>query len=63
MLRIPVNLGPRSYSIMVGAGALAQVGPELRQLEPGRKVALVSDAGILGLHGGTVRRSLSEAGF
>ncbi len=63
MLRIPVNLGPHSYSIMVGAGALAQVGPELRQLEPGRKVALVSDAGILGLHGGTVRRSLSEAGF
>jgi 3-dehydroquinate synthase len=63
VLRIPVNLGPRSYSILVGVGALAQVGPELRQLEPGRKVALVSDAGILGLHGGTVRRSLGEAGF
>jgi 3-dehydroquinate synthase len=63
VLRIPVNLGPRSYSILVGTGALTQVGPELRQLEPGRKVALVSDAGILGLHGGTVRHSLTEAGF
>jgi 3-dehydroquinate synthase len=63
VLCIPVNLGPRSYSILVGVGALAQVGSELRQLQPGRKVALVSDAGILGLHGGTVRRSLGEAGF
>ncbi|HET8579350.1 MAG TPA: 3-dehydroquinate synthase [Methylomirabilota bacterium] len=63
MLRIPVNLGPRSYSILVGAGALGQIGPELRQLQPGRKVALMSDAGILGLHGAPVRRSLVEAGF
>ncbi len=63
MLRIPVNLGPRSYSILVGVGALAQVGPELRRLQPGRKVALVSDAGILELHGPVVRRSLGEAGF
>jgi 3-dehydroquinate synthase len=63
VLRIPVNLGPRSYFILVGTGALTQVGPELRQLEPGRKAALVSDAGIVGLHGGAVRHSLTEAGF
>jgi 3-dehydroquinate synthase len=63
LLRIPVNLGPRSYSIVVAAGALGQIGPELRALAPGRKVALVSDAGILGLHGPVVRRSLGEAGF
>jgi len=61
--QIPVSLGPRSYCILVGAGALAQVGPEVKKLKPGRKVALVSDAAIMRLHGETVAGSLSKAGF
>jgi 3-dehydroquinate synthase len=60
---VPVNLGPRSYSIVVEPGALATVGERLRTLGVGRRAALVSDAGILRLHGGPVVASLERAGF
>ena len=48
MIEIPVQLGPRSYPILVGAGALASVGSELAKRKVGRKVVLVSDAAIAG---------------
>jgi 3-dehydroquinate synthase len=63
MIEIPVRLGARSYRILVAAGALAAIGPELAGLRPGRKVAVVSDASILRLHGGPALRSLAAAGF
>ena len=47
MTDIPVNLGSRSYRILVGAGALGTVGAELAKLRVGRKVALVTDPAIL----------------
>jgi 3-dehydroquinate synthase len=60
---IPVNLGPRSYSIVVQSGALAGVGEQLRALGVGRRAALVTDAAIRRLHGAAVARSLEQAGF
>jgi len=63
MIEIPVRLGTRSYRILVGAGVLAQSGPELARLQVGRKVALVTDPAILALHGDAVARSLAAAGF
>jgi 3-dehydroquinate synthase len=60
---VSVNLGARSYSIVVEAGALTGVGDRLRELGVGRRTALVSDAAILGLHGDAVRDSLEGAGF
>ena len=60
---VPVNLGPRSYSIVVEPGALATVGERLRALGVGRRAALISDAGILRLHGAPVTTSLESAGF
>jgi len=63
MIEIPVNLGPRSYPILVGAGALAMVGGELAKRGVGRKVVLVSDPTIARLHAEPVVRSLTEAGF
>jgi 3-dehydroquinate synthase len=60
---VSVNLGPRSYSIVVEPGALATVGERLAGLGVGRRAALVSDAGILRLHGGAVVGSLERAGF
>lgn len=63
MIEILVNLGPRSYPILLGAGALAAVGPELVKRKVGRKVVLVTDAGVARLHGGDVVRSLGHAGF
>ena len=63
MPEISVNLGARSYRILVAAGALTTVGPEVARLRVGRRVALVSDAAILQRHGEPVRRGLKVAGF
>ncbi|MBI1726765.1 MAG: iron-containing alcohol dehydrogenase, partial [Candidatus Rokubacteria bacterium] len=63
MIDVPVNLGARSYRIVVGAGALSRVGAELARLTPGRRVALVTDPSVLALHGAAVSRSLASAGF
>jgi len=63
MIAVPVNLGARSYRIIVGAGALAMAGAELARLKVGRKVALVTDAAILALHGAAVTQNLAAAGF
>ena len=60
---ISVKLGARSYRIVVDAGILGRVGPELKGLGVGAKVALFSDAGILARLGGPVRGSLIAAGF
>src|SRR5262245_35933445 len=60
---IPVNLGPRSYRILVAPGVLARAGIELKGLSVGPKVALFSDPGILARHGKVVRESLEAAGF
>src|SRR5207247_11298043 len=63
MIDVPVQLGARSYHILVGQGCLAQAGPELGRLKVGRKVVLVTDAAILALHGAAVTGSLAAAGF
>ena len=63
MIDVPVKLGARSYRILVGPGALAMVGAELARLKVGRKVALVTDAAILALHGAAVAQSLAAASF
>ena len=60
---VPVNLGSHSYSIVVEPGALATVGERLRALGVGRRAALLTDAGILRLHGGAVVAGLERAGF
>jgi len=60
---IPVNLGSRSYRILVAPGALSRVGEELGRLGVGAKVALFSDPGILSRHGRPVRQGLERAGF
>ena len=60
---VPVNLGTRSYSIVVEPGALATVGERLKGLGVGRRAALVTDAGIMRLHGGGVAAGLERAGF
>src|SRR5713226_502890 len=63
MIDVPVKLGARSYRILVGAGLLSQAGPEISRLGVGRKLALITDPVIHGLHGEVVTRSLAGAGF
>jgi 3-dehydroquinate synthase len=60
---VSVDLGPRSYSIVIEAGALGGVGERLRTLGVGRRAALVTDATIMRLHGGAVAAGLERAGF
>src|SRR5436309_15068452 len=60
---IPVNLGSRSYRIIVESGALDTVGARLAELRVGSRTALVSDAAILRPYGKAVARSLESAGF
>jgi 3-dehydroquinate synthase len=60
---ITVNLGSRSYPIVIGAGVLREVGARLRALGAGAKVALVSDPKVLALHGGPVAGSLKAESF
>src|SRR5229473_845920 len=61
MIDVPVKLGPRSYRILVGAGLLSQAGPEISRLGVGRKLALITDPVIHGLHGEAVTRNLAGA--
>ena len=63
MIEIPVNLGSRSYPILVGAGALSTVGAQLAKRGVGRRVVLVSDPIIAQLHADAVLRGLTAAGF
>ena len=63
MIDVPVKLGARSYRILVGAGILAQAGPQLARLKVGRRVVVVTDPKILALHGGAVTQSLVTEGF
>src|SRR5256885_14255066 len=60
---ITIDLGPRSYSIVVAAGALGDVGSRLRELRLGSRTALVSDAAVGRLYRKTVSASLEAAGF
>jgi 3-dehydroquinate synthase len=63
MIEILVDLGPRSYPILVGPGALATVGAELRRAGVGRKVVLVSDPAVLARHGPPVTDGIVGQGF
>src|SRR6058998_2949898 len=60
---VEVNLGSRSYRIVVASGALESVGERLRELRLGSRAALVSDGAIMRLYGKTVVASLESAGF
>ena len=60
---IPVDLGPRSYTIVVDPGILADTGPRLRELRVGSRAVVVTDAAVLRLHGAPVMKSLEGAGF
>ncbi|MBI4468510.1 MAG: 3-dehydroquinate synthase [Acidobacteria bacterium] len=63
--RLTVDLGARSYDIVIGAGALASASRELRRagVKPGSKLAVVSSPRILRLHGAALLESLAEGGY
>jgi len=64
METVAVNLGSRSYQILIGEGLLGEVGQLLRQHRPAStKVALVTDSIVGKLYKEQVASILSQAGF
>ena len=63
MKKIPVRLGDRSYSIIVGRNLLSSLGRFLKPLQLGSKVLIVSNKKVAGYFLKTVSRSLAQSGF
>ncbi len=61
MASVRVPLGRRSYSVHVGRGLLERA-PELLAALHGRRLALVSNPRVHGLHGRAVERALAHLG-
>ena len=62
MRQVTVNLGPRTYAVHVGAGALDAAGRECARLGLGRRAAVVTQRPVAG-HAGRVTEGLRAAGF
>ena len=60
---VRVELGPRSYDVLVGAGLVEQAGRLLAPLVPGRSAVVVTDRAVAGLYLDATLGSLREAGF
>ena len=64
MKKIHLNLGPRSYSILIGRNLLPQTGKLIKPLQLGKKVFVVTNRKIKGLGFlKTVESSLKKSGF
>jgi len=63
MQTVRVELGDRSYPILIGPGVLAEVGDRLQQLRCARRVAVVSNTVVAPLYRARVEDSLRHAGF
>lgn len=60
---VRVDLGTRGYDIRVGLGVLARAGHDLAPLLARRRVAVVTDETVAGLHLPTLADALDEAGI
>ena len=61
--KVTVDLGPRSYDILIGPGLLAELGALCKRLGLGGNCMVVSDSNVDPLYGEPARRSLKQAGF
>ena len=57
-----VELGERSYSIMIGQGLLGEAGAFVQSLRPGAKCAIVTDENVAQHHLEPLEKSLSRSG-
>jgi 3-dehydroquinate synthase len=63
MRKVTVELGDRSYDIVIGSGILSGIGDSLRQFRFSPNVAIVSNPTVYALYGPQVMLSLKDAGF
>ena len=60
---VRVDLGARSYDIVIGRGVLAEAGARIASLRPGARAAVVTDETVAGLHLDTFVDVLAKAGI
>lgn len=60
---VHVDLGDRSYDVVIGPGLLEQVGARIAPLLNRRRVVVVSDDNVAALHLDTLRAGLASAGI
>jgi 3-dehydroquinate synthase len=58
---VSVDLGPRSYDVIVGRGLLAGAGAEIAARLPGARAAIVTDETVASLHLPELKESLNAA--
>lgn len=63
MQKIRVDLGDRSYNIVIDTGRLGEIGKNLLKFEFSRKICLLSNPTVFDLYGETVVRSIRGEGF
>lgn len=63
MKNLRVALGDRSYDIVIKKGSLEEIGAIVSQCGLKGRVAMVTNPTVKKLHGATVAKSLSSAGF
>jgi 3-dehydroquinate synthase len=62
MKRLEVELGERSYQILIGSGSLDQLGVSLRGLNLADRLCLVTNTTVGRLYGGRVKSVLADSG-
>jgi 3-dehydroquinate synthase len=62
-IRVRVDLGERSYEVIVGPGLIAQAGERIAAVIEGRRVAVVTDDNVARLHLRPLGAALDRAGF
>lgn len=60
---IRVDLGARSYDVVVGAGLLAEAGARVAPFAPGRRAAVIVDETVSALHLPKLMEGLQRAGI
>jgi 3-dehydroquinate synthase len=60
---VPVELGGRSYDIIIGRGVLREAGEHIRRLAPGARVAIITDDTVARLHLPALQTSLAAVGI
>ena len=63
MKKVKVNLGDKSYEVLVGSGMLAQTGRLLKKAGFSGKLVVITNPVVKGLYGETVNQSLAREGF
>src|SRR5712671_2417416 len=62
-VKVVVELGRRSYDVLIGRGLLRRAGAEIASRLPQVRAAVVTDETVAPLHLGTLTQSLATAGI